>query len=97
MKMIYMPGEIKLVYSRFINPMNGLNDSFGRQWAGQLIGNTSKVMPLDDSLFQDVKESVQKHAMMSLTICNPGIKDDCLFLTATPKDAWHAYSWVFDP
>ncbi len=54
-------------------------------------------MPLDNTLFQNVKESVQKHVAMSLTICNPGIKDNRLFLTATPKDAWHAYSWVFDP
>ena len=30
MKTTYLPGEIKSVYSRFINPLNGLNDSFGR-------------------------------------------------------------------
>ncbi len=97
MKTTYVLVEIELVYSRFINPLNGLNDSFGRQWAGWLVGNTPEVMPIDNSLFQDMKESVQKHVVMSLTIHNPGIKDGCLFLTATPKDAWHAYSWVFDP
>jgi hypothetical protein len=97
MKMTYVPGEIELVYSRYINPLNGLNDSFVRQWAGRLLGNTPKVMPLNNSLFWDMKESVQKHVAMSLTICNPGVKDDRFFLTATSKDAWHAYSWVFDP
>jgi hypothetical protein len=28
---------------------------------------------------------------MSLTIRSAGVKDDCLILTATPKDAWCAY------
>jgi hypothetical protein len=97
MKMTYVQDENTSVYSRFINPLNGLNDTFGRRWAGRLVGNTPKVMPIDNSLFQDMKESVQKHVVMSLTIYNPGVKDDCLFLTATPRDAWHAYSWVFDP
>jgi hypothetical protein len=96
MKTTYVPGENKLVYSRCINPLNCLNDSFGRRWGRQLVGNTPEVMPFDNSLFQDVKKSAQKHVTMSLIICNPGVKDDCLFLTATPKDAWRAYSWVFD-
>jgi len=64
---------------------------------GRLVGNTPKVMPLDTCLFQDVKESVRNHVAMSLTIREPGVKDDCLFLMTMPKDAWHAYSWVFDP
>jgi hypothetical protein len=63
---------------------------------GRLIGNTPKVMLLDTCLFQDAKESVQKHVAMSLTNRSPGIKNDCLFLMTTPKNAWHAYSWVFD-
>jgi hypothetical protein len=92
MKTSHVLGENKLVYNRFINPLNDLNDMFGRRWAGRLVGNTPKVMPLNNSLFQDVKESVQKHVAMSLTICSAGIKDDCLFLTTTPKDAWNEYS-----
>ena len=47
---------------------------------GWLVGNTPKMMPLDTCLFQDVKESVRKHVAMSLTIREPGVKDDCLFL-----------------
>ncbi len=70
---------------------------FGKRWMGWLVGNTSKVMPLDTCLFQDIKDSVQKHLAMSLTIREPGVKDDRLFLMTMPKDAWRAYSWVFDP
>jgi len=97
MKTTFVPGENTLVHNRFINPVNSLNNMFGKRWMGRLVGNTPKVMPLDTCLFQDVKESVQKHVAMSLTIREPGIKDDFLFLMTTPKDAWHAYSRVFDP
>ncbi len=58
---------------------------------GKFIGNTPKVMPLDTCLFQDIKESVQKH------VRNPAINNDCLFLMTTPKNAWRAYSQIFDP
>ena len=88
MKTTFVPGENTLVYNRFM---------FGKRWMGRLVGNTPEVMPLDTCLFQDVKESVRKHVAMSLTIREPGVKDDRLFLMTTPKDAWHAYSWVFDP
>ena len=69
----------------------------GSRWGGQLVGNSPEVMPLDTSLFQDVKEAACKHVAMSLTIRNLGVKDDRLFLTSTPKEAWQAYSHVFDP
>ena len=92
-----VPGENTSVYKRFINPVHRLNDMYGSRWAGRLVGNSPEVMPLDTSLFQDVKEAVRKHVAMSLTIRKPGIKDNRLFLTSTPKEAWHAYSRVFDP
>ena len=94
----YMAIEAKKCYANTdINPVNGLNDMFGKRWMGRLVGNTPEVMPLDTCLFQDVKESVRKHVAMSLTIREPGVKDDRLFLMTTPKDAWRAYSRVFDP
>ena len=54
-------------------------------------------MPLDTCLFQAVKESARKHVAMSLTLREPGIKDNHLFLITMPKDAWRPYLWVFNP
>jgi hypothetical protein len=80
MKTTFVLGENTLVYNRFINPVNGLNNMFGKQWMGWLVGNTPEVMLLHTRLFQDVKESVQ-----TLTIREPGVKDDHLFLMTTAQ------------
>ncbi len=74
MKSTFVPDENTLVYNRFINLMNGLNNMFGKHWMGLLVGNTPVVMPLDTCLSHEVKELVRKHVAMSLTIRSPGIK-----------------------
>ena len=53
-------------------------------------------MPLDNSLNQDVHESVQKHTVMSLTLCTEW-KINSLFSMATPKEASRAYRRIFEP
>jgi hypothetical protein len=91
-----IPDENTVVYKRWIKPENGLNDSFGPRWKQRPIGNSPELMPLDNSLNQDVHGSVRKHAVMSLRLCTEW-RNDSLFSMATPKEASHAYRRIFDP
>jgi hypothetical protein len=96
MRKTKIPDEKMVVYKRWIKPENGLNDSFGLRWKQRPIGNSPKLMPLDNLLNQDVHKSVQKHTVMSLTLRTEW-KNDSLFSMATPKEASRAYRRIFDP
>ncbi len=45
-----IPDENTVVYKRWIKPENGLDDSFGPRWKQRPIGNSPKLMPLDNLL-----------------------------------------------
>ncbi len=75
MRKTTIPDENTVVYKRWIKPENGLNGSFGPRWKQQPIGNSPELMPLDNLLNQDVHESIQKHMVISLTLCTELKKD----------------------
>jgi hypothetical protein len=79
-----IPDEDTVVYKRWIKPENGLNNSFGPRWKQRPIGNSPKLMPLDNLLNQDVHKSVQKHTVMSLTLHREW-KNDSLFFNGNAK------------
>ena len=92
-----IPGETTRVYKRWVKPENGLNDHFGPKWWRRPIGNSPELMPLDNSLNQDVHESVRRHTVMSLTIRDRDNKDDRLITMTTPKETARSYKRIFDP
>jgi hypothetical protein len=85
-----IPGETTHVYKRWVKPENGLNDHFGSKWWWRPIGNSPELMPLVNSLNQDVHKSVRRHTVMSLTIQDCNNKDDRLITMATPKEMAHS-------
>ena len=91
------PGETTHVYKRWVKPENGLNDHFGPKWWRRPIGNSPELMPLDNSLNQDVHESGRRHTLMSLTIRDRDNKDDRLITMTTPKETARSYKRIFDP
>jgi hypothetical protein len=97
MKETKVPGESSTIYQRWIKPENGLNDEFGKRWWGRPIGNSPELMPLDNSLNQDVHESVRTHVIVSLAAVSDDKRDPRLFSTATPKLGSSAYRRVFCP
>ena len=74
-----------------------MNDKFGKMWQARPIGDSVKLMPLDNSLNQDTHESVHRHVIMSHSGCKYGEKDPRIFLLATPKEGASAYTRVWDP
>ena len=63
----------------------------------QPIGNSLELMPLDNSLNQDIHKSVRQHTVMSLSIQDCNSKDDCLITMTTPKKTLPSYKCIFDP
>ena len=92
-----IPGETTRVYKRWVKPENGLNDHFGPKWWRRPIGNSPELMPLDNSLNQDIHESVRRHTVMSLTIRDCDNKDNRLITMTTPKETARSYKRIFDP
>ena len=68
---------------------------------GQPVGDSPELMPLDNSLNQDVHEheSVKRHVIMPLTVTSDDVSDfdPRWFSTRTPKLGTSAYLRVFDP
>ena len=64
---------------------------------GRLIGNSRELMPLNNSLNQDIHVSVGKHSAMLIVVKDFEDKDPHLFSMSTPKDLVSAYMQVFDP
>ncbi len=90
-------GETTHVYKRWVKLENGLNNHFGLKWWQQPIRNSPELMPLDNSLNQDVQKSVRGHTVMSLTIWDCNNKDNCLITMAKPKETAPSYKCIFDP
>lgn len=97
MKATKVPGEEATIYDRWIKPEYGLNDEIGACWSGRPVGNSPELMPLDNSLNQDLHESVRKHVSMSLIIRKLDASDPRLFSMATSKLTALAYQRIFHP
>ena len=64
MKETIIPGKERSIYDRWVKPENGLNDAFGKRWWARPIGDSPELMPLDNSLNQDIHESVRRYVVI---------------------------------
>ena len=98
MKTTKIPGEDVCIYSRWVKPELGLNDKFGKRWWQRPIGNSPEMMPLDNSLNQDIHESVRGNVAFSLVL-RPfvGDNDPRLLSMTTPKATAEAYKKINHP
>jgi hypothetical protein len=96
MKQQKIPGEETVVYDRWIKPELGLNNHISK-FVGRPPGNSPELMPLDNSLNQDLHESTKKHNLLSMAIHTHGVSDERLFLMTTPKEALRCYKRILDP
>ncbi len=96
MKETIIPGEDKTVYDRWLKPELGLNDRFGKLWQGCPLGNSPEMMPLDNSLNQDLHEGVRLHVSVATMMFDLGDEDPRIFLLATPKSTASAYKRVWE-
>ena len=94
-----VPGEDKAIYDRWLKPELGLNDRFGAKWAGRPMGNSPELMPLDNSLNQDLHEGVRFHVSVSTMYFERGETDPRIFLLTTPAQVSSAYErgWEIFP
>ena len=61
MKKTKIPGENRtMIYDRWVKPEMGLNDAFGKRWWACPVGDSPELMPLDNSLNQDIHEAVRR-------------------------------------
>ena len=74
------------IYDRWLLPSNGLNA--GTRYENSPVGNSPELMPLDTTLFQDLKLSVQRHVIFT---CNLPPNDPKKFTLATISSAKKAY------
>ena len=90
--------ERKNIYERWITPIMKCNDRVGPKnsttYSGRPVGNSPEMMPLDNSLNQDVHESVRHH--IAATFYLPNDHDD-KFQLSSPKEIVRAYRRVFTP
>ena len=68
MKDTTIPGEDTCIYDRWVKPENGLNDAFGKRWWARPVGDSPELMPLDNSLNQDIHESVRRLVVASFVV-----------------------------
>ena len=98
MKMTTIPGESVCMYRRWVKPELGLNDQFGKRWWQRPIGNSPEMMPLDNSLNQDIHESVRANVAFSLILRRFVPENDPqLFSMTTPKATAEAYKRINHP
>lgn len=91
-----IPGENKKIYDRWVKPELGLNDRFGKKWRGRPLGNSPELMPLDNSLNQDLHKAVRFHVSLSTIMFDRGDTDPRIFLLTTPKSTASAYSRIWE-
>ena len=94
-----MDGEEGLLH-RWIRPVLGLNDFIevgdksSENYAGRPVGNCAEAMPLDNSLFRDVRTSVDTHVGMTSVL---PLDDPRRFSKATPKEIMRTLDRLWDP
>lgn len=96
MKEITIPGENKTIYDRWLKPELGLNDRFGTKWQARLMGNSPELMPLDNSLNQDLHEGVRLHVSLSTMYFERGETEPRIFLLTTPAQTASAIERVWE-
>lgn len=97
MKTTIIPGEDVCIYSRWVKPELGLNDQFGKRWWERPIGNSPEMMPLDNSLNQDIHEAVRGNVAFSLVLRPFAGNDPRLLSMSTPKATAEAYKILNHP
>ena len=73
-----------------------MNDEISRYSAGNPVGNSPELMPLDNCLNKDYHELVQTHIMMSLE-CKVDQDSKEAFSLSCPKQGRSAYLRIWDP
>ena len=84
----------KGIFKHWILPMNDLNK--GTPYYGHPIGNSPEIMPLDCSLFCDLKRSVQYHVLLTSKL-NDAVDKDKKFSISTITRGVYAYLRLLDP
>ncbi len=98
MKDTLLPGEDRVIYDCWIKPELGLNDQYGSRWWQRPIGNSPELMPLDNSLNQDIHVAVRRNTMWSLVLRKfVSHGDNRLFSMATPRLIAAAYTRAVNP
>ena len=84
--------ERKWYYDKWITTVMGCNNKVGPKkttaYAKRPVGNSPEIMPLDNSINQDVHESVRVHTVSTFYL--PKDHQD-KFSLSTPKSIIHAY------
>ena len=76
MKETTVPGMTpRTIYNCWAKPELGLNAQFGKAWDGRPVGDTAELMPLDNSLNEDIHQSAQMHVDISRSGIKYGDKD----------------------
>ena len=85
---------------RWIRPVLGLNDSItvgektSDNYAGRPVGNCAEAIPLDNSLFRDVRTSMDTHVGMTSVLA---LDDPLRFSKATPREIMSTLDRLWDP
>ena len=74
-----------------------MNAQFGKSWDGRPVGDSAELMPLDNSLNEDIHQSARLHVVVSRSRIKYGDKDPRLFSFATPKEVAKVYNRLFHP
>ena len=66
--------------------------AIAKRYQGKLVGNTPELMPLDSHLFQDSKDAVLKHVVLTAGLPKraDGSDDPRMFKMGTPNDLMEA-------
>lgn len=77
----------------WVLPVNGLNDDL-KGYSLRPVGNSPEMMPLDCSLFADLKNAVTRHISVTANLRKDEPRK---FSITTPKRAYHSFMRVLDP
>ena len=95
MEQTKVPGELKTVFYHWIHSEHDLNKGFGGgRFDLRTPGNSPELMPLDNSLNQDIHVAVNRHVVLSNL--SKVENDERTFSLRTPKQIACAYARVFD-
>eukprot|EP00940_MAST-03C_sp_MAST-3C-sp2_P002550 g2550.t1 len=80
-------------WKHWLLPVNGLNDDI-KGYGCRPVGNSPELMPLDCSLFADLKNAIIRHISVTANLRK---EDPRKFSLTTPKRAYRAFMRVLDP
>ena len=83
--------EKKVITTLWITPVLRCNDTIGennvKRYAGNPVGNTPEVMLLDNSLNQDLHESVKTHVAATFHVAP--VHGEKFLLSTPTQNFWH--------